>query len=250
VIAVLVALIPFFLVPDKPNLKNGTVLTVTAFCVALCIGAVFALRRKSLSYVGEEGIAHYYTRGTRTAAKPQILRFTDAAAIKTAQVNQYYNGIYTGTSYDFSFYSPARQRIWRLNGTHREKKKVKANTALNFLVATEHAWNRHFLKRVQGEFEKTGGVTFLVDNAGHSVRLLPGAIELHFKGEPVRLTPADIKSLGLNQGSFHIHTHDAKWFSGKGKFHFQYGQMDNAQAFLIALESLVGFQFGSDEPAK
>ena len=58
-----------------------------------------------------------------------------------------------------------------------------------------------------------------------------------------RLTSADIKTLNIANGTFSIQTHEARWFSSKGKFSFEYGGMGNAKLFLYALERLAGYTF-------
>jgi hypothetical protein len=75
------------------------------------------------------------------------------------------------------------------------------------------------------------------------VRVGPGFLELFFGGQTTRLTQADIKSVSINNGWFYLTTHDAKWFSSKGKFSFAYGEISNAQMFLICLEKLMGYSF-------
>ena len=58
-----------------------------------------------------------------------------------------------------------------------------------------------------------------------------------------RVTRADIKTLTVHDGTFEIETHDARWFSRKGRFQFEYGSMGNARLFLHALEHLAGYVF-------
>jgi hypothetical protein len=64
------------------------------------------------------------------------------------------------------------------------------------------------------------------------------------RGETARFAAEDIKSLSLDQGFFRVVHHDAKWYSRAGKFSFEYGSIANARLFLIALEKLMGYQFG------
>jgi hypothetical protein len=230
--------------------KNDLVFGILAALIVGGFSLAFALRRRRLTYVGEEGVVIYSTWGNRAAAKPEVLLFANAAAIRTHQVRQYYNGVYTGTSFDYKFSDPAGKRIFRINGTYRDKKgRPKANSLFNVALASEASWNAHYHKRMVQEFESTGGVTFDVDGRNF-VRVLPGALELNFKGQTTRVTPDDIKGIGLSNGHFSIHTKEARWFSGKGKFSFEYGRMANAQVFLFAVEKLVGYQFGGSKQAE
>ena len=69
-------------------------------------------------------------------------------------------------------------------------------------------------------------------------------MEFHFKGEPRRVSPDDVKSISLAGGRFSVRTPDAKTFGSAGKFDFAYASMANAQGFLFCLEKLVGFRLG------
>jgi hypothetical protein len=71
----------------------------------------------------------------------------------------------------------------------------------------------------------------------------PGFLEFHFGGEPVRVSKPEIASVTLGAGRFSFKHKDAKWFSQAGKYTFNYGAMGNAQVFLLALDSLMGYRW-------
>lgn len=81
-------------------------------------------------------------------------------------------------------------------------------------------------------------------NRNDAVRVGPGFMEFCFKGSTERVPVDAIKSLSVNNGVFAIHTNDAKWFSSKGKFSFEYGRLGNAHMFIFALEQLLGYESG------
>ena len=104
------------------------------------------------------------------------------------------------------------------------------------------------MPRLAETFGRDKQVDFAVSK-GRFVRLGPGRTEFHFKGEPRRVTPAEVKSINLNGGHFAVRTHDAKTFGGAGKFDFDYAKMANAGAFLLCLDQLVGgFRLGGPPP--
>lgn len=196
------------------------------------------------SYVGEQGAALFTLTGRREAKpKAQVLLFAQAQELRARQTRQYVNGVYVGTYYDYTWTDPAGQRLWRMKGSYRQKKKgLRAGEQFRFIQAAEVAWSVHYLARAD-EFLKTeGSIPFRVDK-NRVVRIGPGFLEFHFGGEAVRLTREEIASVNLGNGTFQFKHKDAKWYSLSGKYSFQYGTMANGRVFLLALEKLMGYRW-------
>jgi len=219
---------------------------VSAAVVALIVAVTFKWRHQC-NYIGENGIAIFSTsawRGGRSIDKSQVLAFNNAAALTTHQVRHYHNGVYTGTNFNFSFFDPTGRRVLVISGSHHSKKgKPKPNSKFNLAVAAELAWSRHYLGRALQELEETGFATFAA-KGNHFVRIGPGVIEFHFKGDPVQMQRTDIRDVKLASGTMTFYHHDAKWFSSRGKYSFEYGQLTNARVFLLMLDKLMGYRFG------
>jgi hypothetical protein len=201
-----------------------------------------------VTYVGTDGIAKFRATGEveddASITTRDVIRFADVNGLRTSQTRNFYNGVYTGTSYSYTFTDAAGKRLYHLTGTFKSKEgNPKADSSYWFAWSSEIAWSQHLLNRKIGELEKVGYATFPV-RGNDAVRVGPGWLEFVFKGETTRITPDEIASLNLNGGYFHITSKDARWFSSKGKFNFAYGQMDNARVFLLMLEKLVGYSFG------
>lgn len=197
------------------------------------------------SYVGTHGMARYTIKGSREAEpREELFLFDDASNLTTSQTRHYTNGIYTGTHYNFNWTDADGRSLFKLSGQYKSKTgNPAAKSPFHFARAGEGMWNNFLIDRLQAELEQHGYVEFKI-NKNDCVRVGPGFLEFNLGNKNQRLTPEDIKNINIAQGTFQIDTHDARWFSSKGKFRFNYGAMANAQLFLYSLERLLGYQFG------
>jgi hypothetical protein len=230
---------------QRPN--DRFVLNVIAAITAIVLAAAtwFMTRfKRRCSYVGQDGVALFELRGSRESQPTlQLLRFADAAGLKAAQTRHFYNGVYTGTTYDFRWTDAVGNRIFKLAGKYNGKDKPpKKGDPFHFAFASDVAWSTHYLARAQAQLEAEGSIAFPVDSK-RVVRVGPGFMEFHFGGEPVRITPDEIAKVNLGGGQFSFKHKDAKWYSSAGKFSFAYGQMANGKVFLLALEKLMGYRW-------
>jgi hypothetical protein len=216
-----------------------------------CAGAgalgitLLATRFKVISsFVGEKGAASFTVKGRRDAKpKVQLLLFAQAEELRAKQIRHFVNGVYTGTSYNYTWTGPGGQRLWGAKGTYRQRKKgLRPGEPFRFVRAAEGAWSVHYLERADKALKTEGSIPFRVDKQ-RVVRVGPGFLEFHFGGDPMRLTREDIASVSLGSGTFQFKHKDAKWYSLSGKYSFQYGNMANARVFLLALEKLMGYQW-------
>jgi hypothetical protein len=197
------------------------------------------------SYVGQFGAARYMLRGSRTGhPKGEVLLFPQAVELRTRQVRQYMNGVYTGTTYDFTWTDPNGRRVFRLSGNHRGGKGLpKPKDPYHFALATELSWSQYLLGHLAGQLEQAGFVHFNI-KPRQWVRVGPGFFDFCLNQEVQRITTPEIKAISLAGGHFHIAHKDARWFSRRGKFSFDYPNMANARLFLLAVEKLIGYRFG------
>ena len=173
--------------------------------------------------------------------------FADARDLKVSEVRQRTKGVYSGTKYYYDWLDETGRKVFRLNGIYGDKKTSgpKEKDPYHLAKAAEAAWSQQLLEVLQAEFDEHGNVEFKV-NKRDSVRVGAGYFEFDFKGQRTRVEREDIKLLTISEGQFRIHSHDARWMSSKGKFHFEYGSMANARVFLMAVETLAGFTFGDE----
>jgi hypothetical protein len=199
------------------------------------------------TYVGSEGAARFKIkmRGNKPTSAPVLdtLMFPAATEVRTRQVHKFVNGAYTGTSYTYVWSDGYGRRVYKLTGTHRGHTNFpKPKDPYCYAHAAEVAFSVYLLQHAQTALDQYGFLHFNISGADY-VRVGPGFIETHMRGETMRVTADEIKSLQLNQGAFRIVHKDAKWYSRAGKFTFQYGSIANAKLFLLALEKLVGYRF-------
>lgn len=204
----------------------------------------FTRFRHTCSYVGKQGLAEFTLGGSRTnPPRERVLLFANCRDVTTWQQRNYTNGIYSGTNYRFIWRDESGSAVFTLKGNYSsEQQTPKSDSPFWLADAGERQWIAYALDLLAKEYESQGYVDFRV-RGKDSVRVGDGYLEFHFGGAVTKLTREDIKSLNIANGSFSIQTHEARWFSSKGKFTFEYGGMGNAKLFLFALERLAGYTF-------
>ena len=212
---------------------------------AIAFIAYFVFRFKhTCSFVGDKGVSQHTIKGSALGKiKSEWLFFADAADLKTSQTKNYYNGVYTGTTYSFHWLTLEGKSLLNLKGNYSSKAGTpKEKSPFYFALSAEAAWCDYLIDKLDEELQANGSIEFRV-NKKDTVRIGSGFLEFAFKGDVTRVLVEDIKTLSINEGNFVIHTNEAKWLGSKGKFSFAYGQMGNAKLFLYALEQILGYQF-------
>ncbi len=222
----------------------GYIMGAVAAVITVITTILFTRFTQTCDYVGKLGIAQYSLSGNRERTpREKMLLFEDCQDITTWQTRKYVNGIYSGTEYKNIWRDSEGRELFTLKGTyHSEKGNPKAGNPLWFATSAEGHWNEFAFEKMVKDYESQGYLDFRVKKKD-TVRVGQGFLEFNFGGQTTRLTPEDIKTLSLADGSFTIHTREARWFSRKGKFGFEYGGMGNAKLFLFALERLAGYSF-------
>jgi hypothetical protein len=197
------------------------------------------------SYVGEQGIAIYRIRGSRSAkVNTQMLLFKEATNLYTSQTRNYYNGAYSGTTYSYNWILTNRQKFV-LSGSHGAEKGVPGYmNEWHCANAGENAWNNTLLPAINDQLNRLGYVEFPIQGNPQAVRIGDGFMEFVTKnGSVTRCEGTDMKDITLGGGTFKFNHKDATWWSGKGKFSFTYSNIPNARLFLICLERLMGIRW-------
>lgn len=222
----------------------GYVLGTVAALVTMPLIIYLTRFSHTCTYVGKAGIAEFTLKGNRdNTPRSRLLLFDNCTDVTTWQLRNYTNGIYSGTQYRNIWRDDQGRELFTLKGTFSsETGTPKAASPYWFAMAAEVNWNEFAFDRMVKDYESQGYLDFRVKSKD-MVRVGNGYLEFTFGGKTTRLTPDDIKTLSLSNGSFTIHTKEARWFSSKGKFGFEYGGMGNAKLFLFALERLAGYSF-------
>ena len=191
--------------------------------------------RHTCSYVGKLGAARFRCRGRRDRLKPsEIFLFADATELRTSQTRQYYNGVYTGTSYSYLWTDAEGKKRYKLSGTYRgEKKPPKPAAPFHFALSTEGAWSLYLIEPALRDLETHGSIRFNL-KSGQWIALGPGFLDVNLAGQPEhRLTAEEIGEVAMDQGVLKIKRVDAKegWFSSKGVYKFGSDAMANFRLF-------------------
>ncbi len=218
-------------------------ITGLSFLVGMTAGttAWYLTRFKHIcSFVGTKGLARYDISGSRSALpKEALLLFTDAQHLYTKTTRNYTNGIYTGTYYSYKWTKNSGGR-YEVSGTHRsENNAPKQQDIWHFADMGESAWTRHLLESIDDQLARDGYVEFPLTGNLQAVRVGDGFLEFVSRKDDVqRVMRSEMQDITLGSGMFQFKHQDSRWWSGKGKFSFEYANIPNARVFMICLKEL------------
>jgi hypothetical protein len=201
--------------------------------------------KHTCSFVGTQGIVKYDLIGSRSVIpKESMLLFADAHSLFTSSTRNYYNGIYTGTNYSYIWVKNSGAR-YTLSGNYRsEQGNPPEKDVWHFANVAESVWTSHILSNLGEKFERYGYVEFPMSGSLQAVRVGEGFMEFVTKKEGAqRVMVADMRDILLGGGTFQFKHQDARWWSGKGKYSFQYSNIPNANVFLICLKQFAGISW-------
>ena len=226
--------------------------TIEAMVVAVIPAAIagsliyfFTRFSHQCSYVGEQGMVEFKISGSRSAEpKANLLRFKEAENLYTSQTRHYYNGVYTSTFYEYKW-TRGSGRDYRLTGSYRsEKGQPKDKDKWHFASSAEAIWSGYKLQAISNQLDKLGYAEFPMQGNPQAVRVGSGFLEFVLKdGTAQRVDVNDMRDIKLGSGLFQFAHHDARWWSGRGKYAFTYGKLPNARLFLLCLDKLAGIRW-------
>ncbi|MCB9949829.1 MAG: hypothetical protein H6824_02475 [Planctomycetaceae bacterium] len=196
------------------------------------------------TFVGKLGMARYTIKGSREAEPiEELLEFDQAVDLFTGLTRHYTNGVYTGTNYFFRWEGRDGRSLLNLTGTfHSQDGNPVPKDPYHFAQGGEIAWSIYLLDQLQDELDKHGSVEFKV-NRNDAVRVGPGFMEFAFGSKQERLEGDELKHISIAGGTFTFKSADARWYSSKGHFSFNYANMANARCFILVLDHLLGVRF-------
>jgi hypothetical protein len=220
---------------------------VSVIFVGIPVGFVFTLIgefRQSVTYVGRHGLFKALSPRNGKVSKREQFLFASASDLYVAIQNNYVNGVYSGSQFTFTWKDHQGRKVYKINGTYSSSTgNPAAKNLLHFARAAEFVWSNHLLELVKPELESEGKVLFRANGKRDSVSIGPGFLEFFISGKEHRITVEEIGQITLGSGWLNIRHKDVKWFSGKGKFAFNYGSFANARLFLLLLDKLCGYKF-------
>jgi hypothetical protein len=230
---------------NNPTIGSGRVIvSLLLGGIALWLGFAKMVVFPCCSYVGDKGIANFkQTSNSIQNIKPNIVLFKDVDSLFAQMTRSYYNGIYSGTSYEYKW--QVSDRVLRtFSGYFYSWNNIpNVNHSWHFIDAAESAWTMYLWEKAQQEYARTGRVEFRMGkHAGTKfqiVRVGDGWIEFSSQKEgDTRVNLSDMKKMSLTDGGFSFVHKDAKWLSSQGKFYFNYASIGNGKLFLICMEEI------------
>ncbi|MBX3445058.1 MAG: hypothetical protein KF774_21850 [Planctomyces sp.] len=220
--------------------------------LGLLLGWLATRFRHVCTFVGEHGAAECSISGSRRAVPTdKVLLFEDVTELRAGRTMQYYNGLYTATTFDMTWTDGGGVKRFRRKGSYYSKKDMpRARNSYWFANSAETAWTAWLLERTPQLLDEQGWLEFRVHKKD-AVRVAPGYLEFRLAGRVDRVPAEQIRDLGVQDGRFSIKTHEARWFSSAGKFTFDANAVSNLRVFEFALIHLLPGLHGeqaADEP--
>jgi hypothetical protein len=230
---------------NNPTIGTGRVLVSSLFGgIAIWQGFTRLVVFPRCSYVGEKGIAEFKQMSNSIQKiKPTIVLFKDVDSLFTQMTRSYYNGIYSGTSYEYKW--GVSDRVMRaFSGYFYSWKNVpNSNHHWHFINSGELSWTGYLWDKSQQEYERKGYVEFRMSKYSGTkfqvVRVGSGWVEFVSQKEgSTKVKLSDMKEISLTDGGFSFIHKDAKWLSSQGKFYFNYASVSNAKLFLSCMQEI------------
>jgi hypothetical protein len=230
---------------NNPTIGTGRVIVSIVFAVtAIVLSFKLLVVFPRCSYVGEQGIADFQQMSNSIQKiKPTIVLFKTVDSLLTRTTKNYYNGIYSGTSYEYKWGTSDRA-IATLSGYFYSWNDLPhAKHYWHFINAGEFAWTNYLWNRARQQYDRQGYVEFRMSKYSgtkfQTVRVGGGWMEFRSaKGGNTRIDLSDMREMSLNDGGFSFIHKDAKWLSSQGKFYFDYASIGNAKLFLICMSEI------------
>jgi hypothetical protein len=228
----------------------------TVLCIMAIWAAVGALEggmvlwwtrfRHTCSYVGVKGIAAYSCSGDReNVRQTELFLFRDAAELRIGQTRHYYNGVYTGTNYSFTWSDERGTIVHKLGGRYSSEAGTPVVTdPYHYALMTETAWTMYLFRDIDRIM--TGDeLLFFGLNGNDYVQLGSGLLILVQGGKTIELHSHEIEKMNVGNGVISVWEIGAKegWFVNSGIHQFMYHDLGNARFFMFAVKKLLGIRF-------
>ena len=202
--------------------------------------------RHTCSYVGVKGIATYTCSGDRDQVRQtELFLFRDAAELRIGQTRNYYNGVYTGTNYSFTWSDERGTTVHTMSGRYSSEAGTPVATdPYHYALMAETAWTMYLFRDIDRITTSDELLYFGLKGNDH-IQLGSGVLILVQGGKTIELRSDEIEKMNVGNGVISVWEVGAKegWFVNKGIHQFMYADLGNARFFLYALEKLVGIRF-------
>lgn len=202
---------------------------------------VFLKSKQSCTYVGDKG-TYEVSYGS---SKGKLFSFETAEEIRVGRTEQYYNGVYSGTNYNYHWRAGNGRRVHAIKGQYRQRNGVpkKLNDPFYFAESASSSWNNYCFEKMRAKLNSGESVTF---NTGATlVRIGLEQFSITHKKKQLDWSICEIEGIQVNQGIISIFNskhadmgYFAKMF-GQGVVSFPYASTPNAQILLMLMDGMV-----------
>lgn len=204
---------------------------------------VLAQRRPRCEYVGTEGVERYVLGWF--GRKHTRLLFAHAQALRVSRVRQYYNGVYVGTMFTFTWTDGQGKKVFHLGGQYNDNLGIESGSDIAFAQAAEDAWTGFELQRVERSLATQGLAWFRVGSRD-AIGVGPGVLFLRVGGAEETLPVAQLESVYVRQGMLTVRQRGAKdgflGIGSQGVRSFNTAAIDNLNVLAAVLARHVGIQ--------
>lgn len=202
---------------------------------------IYAKSKQSCTYVGEKG-TYEVNYG---ASKGKLFTFDSAEEIRVGRTEQYYNGVYSGTNYNYHWRTGNGRRVHAIKGQYRQRNGIpkKLSDPFYYAESASGSWNNFCFENMRAKLNNGESVTF---NTGTTlVRIGLEQFSIVHKKKQLDWSISDIEGVQVNQGIISIFNskhadmgYFAKMF-GQGIVSFPYASTPNAQILLMLLDGMI-----------
>lgn len=194
--------------------------------------AALLTRRPRATWVAEQGVARY-TRGF-FGPRHEVLRFADATGLEVRRVRQIVNGVYSGTTYEYTWRGK-RGILFQIRGIYRDDRPADTHDPVHFGFAAEAAWSAHRGRQLERALREEGVARFACGR--DSIGVGQGFLEIGAGGAAERVPLADLESVRMEQGILVLQKRGARpGLFGTGVHRFPIAALTDFAVFVRMLE--------------
>jgi hypothetical protein len=218
---------------------------VIAFPLGLVVGAFLAWLvppRPVCTFVGDKGIAKI--KRTPKRDWQDVFLFSAQSSVGVSVTERYSNGIYSGTSFIYTFYDGSPNTLFEVRGSYQDKygQKISPDSEFYFAKQGEVALINYLLPLAQKRLMQGEDQSFMLKDR-RQIILQADALTISANNKTYTIPYLDLQNITMNNGTIEIRGQGGNsgflGISQKGVFSFPYSDMPNAQLLFALLQQKI-----------
>ena len=196
------------------------------------------------SYVGENGIARYaFEKEPSVKYGTGLFLFHQAEELRVDKIQQFVNGIYQNTIYNFEWRNADNKVVFFIGGLyHSREDNPPPLDRYYFALAAEKAWSLFKFELIQQELKQNGTVKFRL-HKNDAIIISKDYIELFQKGDSIRFNSEEINQINISKGIIQIIPKEVRpsflGFNHDCILRIPYKDIANARIFILVFDMLI-----------